>query len=88
MQTSEYESELLGALSRSRSDLELVLGQDGSRKIKVHSQKLALSSPVMCELMDLMEEDIISARRSSREQPMELPKLTVRVFHNYSSEDV
>ena len=47
-----------------RSDLEL-LCSDG-KSINVHSMKLALASPVLGELMDLMDDQIISEAKRQR----------------------
>ena len=56
----EWHSRFSGSIS-IRSDLEL-LCSDG-KAIKVHSLKLALASPVLGALTDLMEDQIMTARR-------------------------
>ena len=60
-----------------RSDLELVLS-DG-RSIKVHSEKLSMASSVLRDLMDVMEEQLISFKRQRTEEgAMRMPTLNVR----------
>ena len=60
---TDWHSRLCDALS-IRSDLEL-LCSDG-KAIKVHSLKLALASPVLGELVDVMEDQILDARKEQR----------------------
>ena len=75
--SNEIQSRLLESLSR-RSDLSLVLSDD--KTIDVHSQKLALASPMLGEMMDVMEDDLASAKRQKKEDKEEkrvLPRLKV-----------
>ena len=76
----DWHARLCDALS-IRSDLEL-LCSDG-KAIKVHSQKLALASPVLGDLMDLMEDQIADTRKRQRtgqgDAVVALPQIKVRV---------
>ena len=76
--SNEDYSALLEALSR-RSDLALVLSD--VRTIEVHSQKLALASPMLGEMMDVLEDDLAAAKRQKKGNHEEakriLPQLKV-----------
>ena len=73
----DTQQHLLDALA-DKSDIELLL--DDGRSIRVHSLKLAMASSVLSDLMDVMEEQIISSKRQRTVEGMHsLPTLKVGI---------